>query len=42
MKLSLINWHMIPRNTPLGAVPCGGLDAADEIMDGWPLRKLFL
>lgn len=28
MNFSLINWHMIPQNTPLGYVPCAGLDAA--------------
>lgn len=30
MKLSLVNWHITPRNTPLGYVPCSGLDAIYE------------
>lgn len=27
MNISLINWHIQPKNTPLGAVPCNGLDS---------------
>lgn len=30
MKVSLINWHVTPKQTPLGHVPCRGLDAAYE------------
>jgi len=30
MKISLINWHLKPKNTPLGAVPCAGLEAVYE------------
>lgn len=29
-KISLINWHLTPQKTPLGNVPCAGLDAAYE------------
>lgn len=30
MKISLVNWHIRPQNTPLGHVPCRGLDSAYE------------
>lgn len=28
MNISLLNWHMVPQKTPLGYVPCSGIEAA--------------
>lgn len=41
-KISLINWHVTPQQTPLGHVPCAGLDAAYEGLRniGMDVRRL--